>query len=83
MKRFYQSALKEDFGTNGYPAVDPATMATLEELLDQPFCKEVKEAFAKAFEKLYSASDLQDSTDWLKRNPAGAMEQPNPENGTT
>ena len=48
MKRFYQSALKEDFGTNGYPAVDPATMATLEELLDQPFCKEVKEAFAKA-----------------------------------
>lgn len=36
MKRFYQSALKEDFGTNGYPAVDPATMATLEELLDQP-----------------------------------------------
>lgn len=47
MKRFYQSALKEDFGTNGYPAVDPATMATLEELLDQPLCKEVKEAFAK------------------------------------
>ena len=68
MKRFYQSALKEDFGTNGYPAVDPATMATLEELLDQPlFVKEVKEAFAKAFEKLYSASDLQDSTDWLKK----------------
>lgn len=68
MKRFYQSALKEVFGTNGYPAVDPATMATLEELLDQPlFVKEVKEAFAKAFEKLYSASDLQDSTDWLKK----------------
>ncbi len=31
------------------------------------FVKEVKEAFAKAFEKLYSASDLQDSTDWLKK----------------
>lgn len=77
MKRFYQSALKEDFGTNGYPAVDPATMATLEELLDQPlFVKEVKEAFAKAFEKLYSASDLQDSTDWLKKKSSWS-------NGTT
>ena len=68
MKRFYQSALKEGFGTNGYPAVDPATMATLEELLDYPrLVEEVKEAFAKAFEKLYSASDLLDSTDWLKK----------------
>ena len=68
MKRFYQSALKESFGTNGYPAVDPATMATLEELLDYPLLvEEVKEAFAKAFEKLYSASDLLDSTDWLKK----------------
>ena len=68
MKRFYQSALKESFGTNGYPAVDPATMATLEELLDHPLLvEEVKEAFAKAFEKLYSASDLLDSTDWLKK----------------
>ena len=55
----------------------------LKNCLTNPFVKEVKEAFAKAFEKLYSASDLQDSTDWLKRNPAGAMEQPNPENGTT
>ena len=27
----------------------------------------IKEAFAKAFEKLYSASDLLDSTDWLKK----------------
>lgn len=68
MKRFYQSALKEGFGTNGYPAVDPATMATLEELLDHPLLvEEVKESFAKAFEKLYSASDLLDSTDWLKK----------------
>ena len=38
----------------------------LKNCLTNPFCKEVKEAFAKAFEKLYSASDLQDSTDWLK-----------------
>lgn len=49
MKRFYQSALKEDFGTNGYPAVDPATMATLEELLDQPFCKRSQRSICKSF----------------------------------
>ena len=57
----------------------------LKNCFDYPLLvEEVKEAFAKAFEKLYSASDLLDSTDWLKkRNPAGAMEQPNPENGTT
>ena len=43
-------------------------MATLEELLDHPLLvEEVKEAFAKAFEKLYSAIDLLDSTDWLKK----------------
>lgn len=43
-------------------------MATLEELLDHPLLvEEVKESFAKAFEKLYSASDLLDSTDWLKK----------------
>ena len=40
----------------------------LKNCLTNPFfVKEVKEAFAKAFEKLYSASDLQDSTDWLKK----------------
>ncbi len=39
------------FAVDGYPAVDPATMATLEELLDHPLLvEEVKEAFAKAFE---------------------------------
>ncbi|MEN2256197.1 hypothetical protein AAH983_13565, partial [Enterococcus faecium] len=67
-KRLYQSALKEDFGTNFYAAVHPATIETLEDLLDQPlFVTELKEPFAKAFEKLYSACDLQHSTDRLKK----------------
>lgn len=68
MQQFYQSALKERFGTDGYPAVDPQTMATLEELLDRPFTiDEVKEKFIAAFDRLYTPSTSIDSSIWLEK----------------
>lgn len=33
VRRFYEASLQEDFGKNGYPPVDPAVMANLEDLL--------------------------------------------------
>jgi len=36
VRNFYQQSLKEKFGTDGYPAVDPACMTTIETALGQP-----------------------------------------------
>ncbi|MBO0472830.1 octanoyl-[GcvH]:protein N-octanoyltransferase [Enterococcus sp. DIV0840] len=33
VRRFYEASLQENFGKNGYPPVDPAVMANLEDLL--------------------------------------------------
>lgn len=35
VRRFYEASLQEAFGQNGYPPVDPAVMANLEELLNK------------------------------------------------
>lgn len=35
VRRFYQTSLHEDFGKNGYPLVDPTTMANLDSLLQK------------------------------------------------
>lgn len=47
VRDFYQTTLGADFGTNGYPAVDPASMTTLDTTIDL-----AKEKFATAFEKI-------------------------------
>ncbi|WP_086313004.1 octanoyl-[GcvH]:protein N-octanoyltransferase [Enterococcus sp. 7F3_DIV0205] len=35
VRRFYEASLREEFGKNGYPAVDPKVMANLEDLLQK------------------------------------------------
>lgn len=69
MRQFYQHALKEKFGKEGYPAVDPSTMATLEKLLGIPFSVlEIKQKFTMALEQFYSKSKPMDAKDWLREN---------------
>ena len=54
MRQFYQQALKEQFGTNGYPAVAPTSMATLEQLFDTPLTvAQVKDLLIDAFTTFY------------------------------
>ena len=65
MKRFYQEALKEDFGTNGYPAVVPESMATLADLLETPLTiEDVKQQFQLALTQLYGESRSVDALSW-------------------
>ncbi len=53
MKKFYQASLQDDFGNNGYPAVIPESMKTLETLLAASFTvEEVKQRFIHAFDQL-------------------------------
>lgn len=52
VRDFYQASLKEDFGKNGYPPVDPSVMANLEDLIQQPLTiAEVKKELIRAFSK--------------------------------
>ncbi|MBF8808404.1 MAG: lipoate--protein ligase family protein [Enterococcus lacertideformus] len=68
MKAFYQVAL-EDFGTDGYPAVIPESMATLEELLQVSLSvEEVKQTFRKACTQLYGKSVSLDSFYWKEEH---------------
>ncbi|EMF0275937.1 lipoate--protein ligase family protein [Enterococcus hirae] len=65
MKRFYQEALKEDFGTDGYPAVVPESMATLADLLETPLTiEDVKQQFKLALTQLYGESRSVDALCW-------------------
>ena len=65
MRAFYQQALKDQFGKDGYPAVAPQSMATLEELLHLPLViSQVKHLFSEAFNSLFSASVSVDSQEW-------------------
>ncbi|HFC9355504.1 TPA: biotin/lipoate A/B protein ligase family protein [Enterococcus hirae] len=65
MKRFYQEALKEDFGTDGYPAVVPESMATLADLLEIPLTiEDVKQQFQLALTQLYGESRSVDALCW-------------------
>lgn len=67
MKRFYQEALKEDFGTDGYPAVVPESMATLADLLETPLTiEDVKQQFKLALTQLYGESRSVDALCWKK-----------------
>ena len=69
MRQFYQQALKEQFGTDGYPAVRPTSMATLEELFATSLTiVQVKESFIKAFDTMYPTSISMDSDAWQKAN---------------
>ncbi|MDB7101093.1 MULTISPECIES: lipoate--protein ligase family protein [Enterococcus] len=69
MRQFYQQALKEQFGTDGYPAVRPTSMETLEELFATSLTVvQVKESFIKAFDTMYPTSISMDSDAWQKAN---------------
>lgn len=69
MRRFYQQALKEQFGTDGYPAVRPTSMATLQELFDTSLTiVQVKDSFIKAFDTMYPTSISMDSDAWQEAN---------------
>lgn len=69
MKKFYQASLRETFGTNGYPAVIPESMETLETLLATSFTvEEVKQRFIHAFDQLYLPSQVLDSIQWKKEH---------------
>ena len=59
VRRFYQAGLKERFGTNGYPAVNPASMTTLEAALGRKFTtQEVIDRLQKALLSLISDQSL-------------------------
>jgi octanoyl-[GcvH]:protein N-octanoyltransferase len=78
MKDFYQSALKEQFGTNGYPPVAPEKMANLEELLGFSLSiEEVKERFTKSFTALYGESTTLSSEKWRHDNVEETIWQQN------
>ncbi|MDA3972993.1 lipoate--protein ligase family protein [Enterococcus thailandicus] len=70
MQAFYQTSLKEAFGTDGYPAVKPEKMANLSDLLQQQLTvSEVKIRLATAFQNLMGQSVPLiplSSTDWLQ-----------------
>lgn len=52
VRDFYQVSLKDDFGKNGYPPVDPSVMANLEDLIQRPLTiAEVKEDLIRALSK--------------------------------
>ncbi|WP_312730725.1 lipoyl protein ligase domain-containing protein, partial [Enterococcus sp.] len=72
VRRFYQAGLKERFGTNGYPAVNPASMTTLEAALGRKFTtQEVIDRLQKALLSLISDQSLYplESLDqWLTEN---------------
>lgn len=51
VREFYQESLDKNFGTNGYPPVDPSSMITVESLLNKPLSiEETKERFIQAFD---------------------------------
>ncbi|MDA9470246.1 lipoate--protein ligase family protein [Enterococcus sp. 5H] len=52
VRDFYQASLKDDFGKNGYPPVDPSVMANLEDLIQRPLTiAEVKKELIRALSK--------------------------------
>ncbi|MGL4697828.1 lipoate--protein ligase family protein [Enterococcus larvae] len=51
VQSFYEEGLKDAYGTNGYPAVDPSVMENLADLLEQPLTvAEAKEMLGSAFQ---------------------------------
>ncbi|MEY8445028.1 lipoate--protein ligase family protein [Enterococcus ratti] len=67
MRAFYQAALQETFGTDGYPVVIPDSMATLEELLHVSLTvEEVKQKFKNALTQLLGDNYSLNSFAWKK-----------------
>ena len=76
MKDFYRSALKERFGTDGYPPVAPEKMADLDELLGFSLSvEEVKNRFIQSFNTLYGESTALSSDEWRHENVDPAIWQ--------
>lgn len=57
VRAFYQKSLEEAFGTQGYPAVNPDSMANISTLLAQPFTiADVKKRLIMAGKTLFTSS---------------------------
>lgn len=57
VKQFYKEGLKEDFGTNGYPDLDPSSMATLSDLFQTDLTTDnVKARLIAASEFVFKAN---------------------------
>jgi len=64
VRHFYQQSLEEKFGTDGYPAVDPACMTTIENVLGQPISiQQTKERFIQTLGIQPTATD---PLQWVK-----------------
>ncbi|MGM0125079.1 octanoyl-[GcvH]:protein N-octanoyltransferase [Enterococcus sp. AZ194] len=67
VQRFYQASLNEQFGLDGYPPVNPESMANLPDLLRQKLTvQQVKEQLVVAFEKLYGKAFATESPRFLE-----------------
>lgn len=63
IRDFYQMTLKEDFGSGGYPAVAPSSMANINTLLNQNFStSEVADLIKKTATTLFSTETV--PLDW-------------------
>lgn len=75
VRTFYQRSLKEQFGTNGYPAVEPTSMTTLQDVLQRSFS--VSEAASRLQEALMrlTKSSLSPVTasEWVEKNDQAAL----------
>jgi octanoyl-[GcvH]:protein N-octanoyltransferase len=70
VKAFYQKSLKEQFGTNGYPPVEPSSMTTLQDACQQAFSvQEAIQRIQEAMSKLTNQSlHPMLAAQWLKDN---------------
>ena len=69
MRQFYTTGLADQFGTKGYPPVNPHSMANLEELLATSLSvAEVKKRITTAFAKLFHTPIKKLSDDILTRD---------------
>jgi len=70
VRQFYQTSLKEAFGTNGYPPVNPASMDNLATLLEQPLTvADVKDRLLKTLTEEFQATLIPASAKPLLTNP--------------
>ncbi|WP_086347890.1 lipoate--protein ligase family protein [Candidatus Enterococcus clewellii] len=67
VQEFYRSGLKNEFGTNGYPAVDPTVMKNLASLLEIPLTiKTAKERLLTAFQAAANLTiEKRGLSDWM------------------
>lgn len=82
VKTFYKESLGEQFGSNGYPAVEPQSMSNLEELLQTPLTiSTVKERLINASyyisHPIIDTTTLQSeiSSDWFKHEQKRQFER--------